>query len=138
MRTIAFATLTVVAALICTVLSACVWWERPHLTLTRESAHRFVAHTELLSDYPSDIGLVEVREAASGKLLWRGAPEGEMAKVHRLTFQLGMNDPDPAVFFGRFRKAPAYRLDAGVTYVVRVCAPTRIPLCRSRTFAFDR
>ena len=138
MRTIAFATLTVLAALACTVLSAFVWWERPHLTLTRENAHRFVAHTELLSNYPSDIGLVELREAASGKLLWRGAPEGEMTQVHSLAFQLGVNDPDPVVFSGRFRKAPAYRLEAGVIYAVRLCAPTRIPMCRSRTFAFDR
>ncbi len=140
MRTIALAVLGSLTLLACLITAGLVWWEWPNVSVEDRGDH-IVVHTELMRDYPSDIGQFEIAEATSGRVVWDGRPEGRMVQVHRLAFEVGANDSTPAVFWGRFRDsggadAKTFRLERGVRYVVKVCTPTFVPLCESQTFVF--
>ncbi len=118
------------------------WWMRPAVSIEHEGT-RVVVHTELLGEYPSEVARVEVIDANSARTLWTGLPEGDEVQIHSLTLRAGMNDSRPDVFWGRFRapaagETPTFRLEPSTAYIVKVCAPAIIPLCQSKSFAFDR
>jgi len=140
MRTIILAVLGSLTLLVTAGLVGYCWWKWPNLSVENLGSH-VVVHTELLAEYPSNISLIEVTEAASEKSVWRVTAEGEMVQMHSFALKVGANEASPPVFWGRFRNpgegaARTFRLDAGVAYVIRVCASTAVPLCNSKTFQF--
>lgn len=142
MRYIALAVLGSLVLLAGLVAAGLVWWEWPNVSI-REQGHSVVVHTELMHDYPSDVGQFRITEAESGRVIWDGRPEDRMVQIHSLTFNVGENDSRPAVFGGRFRdvgagEAKTFRLEEGVRYLVKVCTPTVFPLCETQSFAFQR
>ncbi|WP_458232276.1 hypothetical protein [Roseateles sp. P5_E8] len=142
MRTIAFAALASLLVFACAIAAGYLWWAQPTVSIERQGVRSVVVHTELLGDYPSNVGSIQIKEAASEKTVWSALPEGEMVQIHSFVLRAGTNDWRPSVFWGRFRpastgEAATFSLDSGVRYIVRVCAPTVFPLCRSETFVFD-
>lgn len=135
--------LAIAATLLCISLMAFglyVWWLLPNVSLERQGTTAVRVHTEVLGEYPTDIGLIEIRELSSARVVWLAVPEGRMVQVHSLSLKVGSNTAEPDVFWGKVRRGdagqgPSFNLDAGTAYAIKVCAPSVLPLCRTRNFS---
>src|SRR5688500_13670220 len=95
-------------------------------------------HCESLGEYPSSVGVVELIDTASGRMIWRIEPEGDVFQLHNFSLRPGSNAASIPVSWGVARRViPAgetFGLETGRSYRVNVCAPNGLKRCGSADF----
>jgi hypothetical protein len=101
----------------------------PAVTVREEPGGVFI-DTQLLGEYPSHIGKVEVKDLSDNQVVWRVRPDRDLFQAHGFHLSPGPNRAAPDIFWGRVvalvpDQGGTFTLKAGTMYEVSVCAPGR-------------
>lgn len=126
-----------IAILLLPVLFAYVYFVTPSVYV-ETSARGVSIHCEVLRDYPSDIGRIEIREMASGMVVWSVRAQGSKFQLHKFDLTRGWNADTLQPSFGRFdtdvpRRGPFY-LRPGTGYQASICSSAPLSICRTASF----
>jgi hypothetical protein len=83
------------------ILIAYAYFSTPSV-YAESSAHGVTIHCEVLHDYPSDVGQIEITEATTGKVVWSVKAEGEIFQLHKLNLTRGWNVEMLRPYSGQF------------------------------------
>lgn len=120
------------------VLIAYVYFCTPSV-YAESSAHGATIHCEVLHDYPSDVGRIEIAETASEKVVWSVEAQAESFQLHKFNLTRGWNVGTLQPYSGQFvtsvpQRGPFY-LRSGTGYRVSICSSGWFSICRKARFS---
>lgn len=124
----------------CVILIGAVGWLTRGLPLyIVVDGSRATAHMELLGEYPSDVGVIELREVDSAQVIWRVVADKEKLQLHQVAFAAGQNAARLAISWGQARTeipgdSSEFMLVAGTEYQLRICPSSSWRRCAVETF----
>jgi hypothetical protein len=122
------------------ILLACGYFATPTV-FSRPSKGGVTIHCEVLHDYASNVGRIEITEAKSGQPVWLIKAGEDSLKLYSFLLKLGRNMDTLQPSDGRFQtvipvQGPFY-LKSGVAYRASVCSSDWFSICRTTMFTMD-
>jgi hypothetical protein len=128
------------AILLVPVLFAYVYFVTPSV-YAEASARGVTIHCEVLHDYPSDVGRIDIQETATGMVVWSVKARGSKFQLHTFDLTRGWNADTLRPSFGQFdpdipRRGPFY-LRPRTGYQASICSPPPFSICRVASFTLQ-
>jgi hypothetical protein len=120
------------------ILVAYTYFSRP-IVFSARSAKGVIIHCEVLHDYPSDVGRIEIIEEKSGQTVWLVKARNDELKLHSFELTRGRNagtlQPSDGQFQVVIPEQGSFYLKPGVSYRTSVCSSGWFSVCRTATFS---
>jgi hypothetical protein len=120
------------------ILIAYVYFSRP-VVFAEPSAKGVAVHCEVLHDYPSDVGRIEIIEEKSGQTVWLVKAREDELKLHSFELTRGRNagtlQPSDGQFQTVMPEQGSFYLKQGVSYRASVCSSGWVSICRTARFS---